>query len=82
MDDLAAPAEIGQHIVARLKSRIGEVRALGFQVRQEVLGAHQPDWCEINGKKVLFLDASHSAREQLESIDEALARFDRAQTEC
>lgn len=76
MDDLAVSPAGGQNIVARLATRISEVRALGFQVRQEVLGAHQPDWCEIGGQKVLFLDASQSARQQLESIDEALGRFE------
>jgi hypothetical protein len=65
----------GEHIVDRLRARIREVRAMGFHVRQEVLGAHQPNWCELGGKKVLFLDASQTARDQLASIEEALAGY-------
>jgi hypothetical protein len=65
----------GDNIVAKLNSRIREVRRQGFQVRQEVLGGHQSSWCEIGGKKILFLDASQTAREQLAAIDEALAGY-------
>lgn len=70
----APPGEI-ENIVVRLKLRIREVRAMGFHVRQELLGGHQPNCCEIAGRKTLFLDASQSAREQLASIDEALASY-------
>ncbi len=70
----AQPVE-AENVVVRLKLRIRELRAMGFHVRQEMLGGHRPNCCEIAGRKTLFLDASQSAREQLASIDEALASY-------
>ncbi len=61
-----------ENIVERLRSRIGQARVAGFVVRQEVLGPHQPAWCEIAGRKTLFLDSTQSAREQLAVVDEVL----------
>lgn len=75
LEHTTAPSASGEHIVARLRMRIREVRALGFRVRQEILGGHQANWCEIDGKKTLFIDASQTAREQLAAIDEAVADY-------
>ena len=75
-DPAAAPQPAEpENVVVRLKLRIREVRAMGFHVRQELLSGHRPNCCEIAGRKTLFLDASQSAREQLASIDEALASY-------
>ncbi len=71
----AAELPAAEHVVARLKMRIREVKSLGFQVRQELLGGQPSSWCEIGGKKILFLDAAQSAREQLAAIDETLASY-------
>jgi len=67
-----------ENVIQRLRSRIRQARASGFIVRQELLGAHQPTWCEIGGRKMLFLDAAQPAREQIITIDEALANYQNA----
>jgi len=64
-----------ENIVQRLKLRIRDAKAKGFTVRQELMGEHQPTWCEVKGRKILFLDAAQPAREQLASLDEALAEY-------
>lgn len=64
-----------ENVVQRLRTRIREARACGFNVRQELLGPHQPTWCEIGGRKTLFLDAAQPAREQIITINEALAAY-------
>jgi len=63
------------HIVARLAKRIREARELGFQIRQEFLGVHQSNWCEIAGRKTVFLDAAQTAVEQLTTLDDALQTY-------
>lgn len=65
----------GENVVERLRRTIREARALGFDIRQEVLGAHRPAWCEFGGKKWLFLDVAQSAREQIETIEAVLASY-------
>lgn len=67
--------ELQPNVVERLRTRIRQVRASGFIVRQEVLGPHQSTWCEIGGRKMLFLDAAQPAREQIATIDEVLADY-------
>lgn len=66
-----------ENIVAYLKRRIGEARKLGFHVRVEPMEEGQSGWCQIGAKKILFLDASRTAAEQLGQLDEALADFRR-----
>lgn len=68
------PAE-SENVIQRLRTRIREVRAMGFRVRQELLEGQPASWCELGGQPTLFIDASQSAREQLASIDEALASY-------
>lgn len=67
-----------ENVVQRLRTRIRQARASGFIVRQELLGPHQPTWCEIGGQKMLFLNAAQPAREQIITIDEALADYQTA----
>jgi hypothetical protein len=62
-------------IVARLTARIREARAMGFQIRQEFLGGNPGNWCEIAGRKVVFLDSSQAAAEQLETLDQAIRTY-------
>jgi len=63
------------HIVDRLAKRIHEARAMGFQVRQEFLGGQQGNWCEIAGRKTVFLDSSNSAVDQLSTLEEAIRSY-------
>ncbi len=74
MDDSAITAG-DENVIQRLRRRIREVRAMGFQVRQELLGGQPPAWCEIAGRKWLFLDAAQPARDQLRALEEVLADY-------
>jgi len=64
-----------RNIVERLKSRLAEVRAMGFTIRLEVLDDEEPAWCEIGGIPTLFVDLTQTAVEQLRQIDEILAAY-------
>jgi hypothetical protein len=66
---------VGENVVQRLRMKIREARARGFQVRQEMLGDQPATWCEIGGRKVLFIDAAQPAREQIATIDDAIATY-------
>ena len=66
---------VGENVVQRLRMKIRQARAMGFQVRQEMLGDQPAAWCEIGGRKVLFIDAAQPAREQIATIDEAIATY-------
>ena len=45
---------------------------MGFQVRMEVLEDQQPGWCQIGNSKLLFVDLSQTAAEQLAQLEELL----------
>lgn len=62
-----------ESIVQRLKTRIAEAKSLGFQIRNEWLDGLESTWCELGGVKILFLDLSISAAEQLQQVDAAIA---------
>lgn len=63
------------NIVQRLKSQIKKAKSLGFTVRFELLDGEQPSWCVLGKSKVLFLDLSQTANEQLRSLNETLDSF-------
>ena len=63
------------NIVQRLKSQIKKAKSLGFTVRFELLEAEQPSWCVLGKSKILFLDLSQTANEQLRSLNETLDSF-------
>jgi hypothetical protein len=63
------------NVVERLRTRIRKAKACGFVVRQELLGSYQSTWCEVGGRKMLFLDAAQPAREQIATIDEVLEDY-------
>lgn len=67
--------QLQENVVERLRTKIRNARACGFIVRQELLGSHQSTWCEIGGRKMLFLDAAQPAREQIATIDEVLEDY-------
>ena len=75
----ASPAACQQeNVVERLRRRRQDAKRLGFHVRAEVLGDEQASWCEIAGKRVLFLDLAQTAAEQLHQLDEILESFEHA----
>ncbi|MGB7344353.1 MAG: hypothetical protein WBD20_09075 [Pirellulaceae bacterium] len=63
------------NIVERLKTRIAEVKRMGFRVRTELLDGPAATWCILGGQKVIFLDLSHSANEQLLQLNEAIESY-------
>lgn len=63
------------HVVRRLQQRMDLARGLGFVVRSEVLGDQPSTWCEVAGKKMMFLDITQTATEQLHQIEQLLAQY-------
>ena len=64
-----------ENVVQRLRRRLREAQQMGFEVRREWLEDQQASWCEIGGKRTLFVDLSQTAAEQLRQIDESLAAY-------
>ncbi|QDT09077.1 hypothetical protein [Planctomycetes bacterium K23_9] len=63
------------NVVERLNQRIAEVKQMGFRVRTELLDGPAANWCLLGRQKVVFLDLSHSASEQLLQLDESIASY-------
>lgn len=63
------------NVVARLRQRIADARRLGYRVRIEVLEDQQAGWCQVGKSKLIFIDLSQSAAEQLAQLDETLAEI-------
>ncbi len=63
------------HVVSRLSWRIQDATQMGFHVRTEPLDGRGADWCQIGQRKILFLDLTQTAAEQLAQLDEVLAEF-------
>ena len=74
---LRSSSEQHQHenIVERLRKRVREVRRSGFDVRIERLDDGEAGWCQIGTKRMIFLDISQTAREQLAQLNDALANY-------
>lgn len=68
-------AQPQDNVVERLRAKIRQARSKGFIVRQEILGDQPSTWCEISGRKLLFLDAAQSAREQIATLDDLVADY-------
>lgn len=64
-----APAE---NVLQRLDRMAKIARRNGFEIRGEPLGGAGSTWCEIRGKRILFLDISQPAAEQALAIREIL----------
>ena len=62
-----------ENIVQRLNHRIEQAKGLGFEIRTEWLDGMESTWCELGGTKILFLDVSKNAVEQLDQVDKAIA---------
>ena len=63
------------NVVQRLAQAIGTAKEMGFEVRKIVLDGQVAGWCQIGTKKILFLDLTATASEQLEQIDEIVASY-------
>ena len=61
------------HTIELLEQAVQLANQLGYQVRQEWLGGCGGGACEVGGRKLMFLDSSLNATEQLEQIVDALA---------
>ena len=60
------------HSVDLLEETIQLARQLGFEIRQEWLDGSAAGICRIGDRRVLFLDLSLPANEQLEQVVNAL----------
>ena len=56
-------------MVQRLKARIKDAKELGFTIRREVLDSEEATWCVLGNKKVIFLDLTQTANEQLKAAE-------------
>ena len=70
--DASRPASL-QFNIDRLDEAIAHAKQLGFQIRRDWLGGAADGWCEIAGRRILFVDLSLSIDEQLEQVTEAIA---------
>lgn len=61
-----------ENVLERLKRMTRIARQNGFEIRGEPLEGAGSTWCEIRGKRVLFLDLTQSAAEQALAIAEIL----------
>lgn len=62
------------HTVEMLEHAIGLAVRLGYTVRQEWLAGSGGGGCELNGRKLFFLDLDLGPTEQLEQVVETLHR--------
>ena len=59
-------------IITQLEQSIESARQLGYDVRFDWFGGTGGGICQVNGKKVLFIDLALSPVEQLERVRLAL----------
>lgn len=60
------------HTVDLLAEALQIVKGRGYEVRVELLDDAGGGVCEFGGRKMLFLDATHSPLEQLHAVLEVL----------
>jgi hypothetical protein len=65
--------EQDENVLQRLARLTRIARQQGFEIRGEPLGGNGCTWCEIRGRRVLFLDLAQPAAEQAIAIREILA---------
>ncbi|TWU10630.1 hypothetical protein [Allorhodopirellula heiligendammensis] len=71
--DSFTPSEpAAENVLQRLNRMAKIARNHGFEIRGEPLGGAGSTWCEIRGRRVLFLDVSQPAAEQAIAIAEIL----------
>ncbi|MCC9644320.1 hypothetical protein LOC71_18740 [Rhodopirellula sp. JC740] len=61
-----------ENVLDRLKRMTRIARQNGFEIRGEPLDGTGCTWCEIRGKRILFLDLTQTAAEQALAIAEIL----------
>jgi hypothetical protein len=62
------------HTVELLKQAIRLAERLGYTVRQEWLDGAEGGYCELRGRKYLFLDPSASPMDQLDQVAQSLRK--------
>ncbi|MEM9585816.1 MAG: hypothetical protein AAGA03_00930 [Planctomycetota bacterium] len=67
-----------QNVIERLRQRTAQASRMGFEVRTEVLDGQTPNWCEVGGRRLLFLDLSLPAVEQLHHLNELLGDYEQS----
>ncbi|QDV70622.1 hypothetical protein Poly24_43480 [Rosistilla carotiformis] len=67
-----SPQPTTQFALDRLEKALAIAKRLGFIVRSEWLGGSATGWCEMGGKRILFVDLSLSVHEQLEQVEAAI----------
>ena len=67
------------HSVELLEQALIAAVRVGYQVREEWTGGSDGGSCEVEGRKMLFIDPALTAAEQLEVVAEALLRDSQVQ---
>jgi len=62
------------HTVDALQASLELAQRAGYEIRNEWLGGSGGGGCEINGRKLLFLDLALGPLEQLEIVLDTLRR--------
>ncbi len=72
-NSLLTPSDpTAENVLQRLNRMAKIARNHGFEIRGEPLGGAGSTWCEIRGRRILFLDLSQPAVEQALAISEIL----------
>ena len=66
------------HTIGLLEQAVDLAQRLGYEVRQEWLGGMSSGGCEINGRRVLFLDLALGPADQLDAVLDALRQHPEA----
>lgn len=62
------------HTVDALQAALALAKRAGYEIRNEWLGGSGGGGCELNGRRLLFLDLALGPEEQLEIVLDALRR--------
>lgn len=77
LDVITTRAHRTDHVVGRLRWRIQDATQMGFHVRSEPLDGRPADWCQLGNRKMIFLDLSVPAAEQLAQLEDVLDDYAR-----
>lgn len=61
-------------VVEQMEKLIALAQQLGYQVRYDYFGGTGGGFCQVNGKKWLFIDLALNGVEQLEHLEKSLSR--------
>ncbi|MEM6471811.1 MAG: hypothetical protein AAF802_19785 [Planctomycetota bacterium] len=65
------------HVAERLRQAIEKAKSLGFDVRKVLLNDESANWCQVGSRKLIFLDLSAAAGEQLHQLTDILEAYQR-----